>query len=341
MRQRSSLLVVLLVLALTGCMKRSYPPTPTKTPQSPRAATTAAPAIILATAAPTLKIDTPVPTAATTDTPAPPPSTPGTPTVTSVPPTVDPNLPPEHYYLIRPIQRGWVDYADPTYAYGSTQGGTRRPHTGDDFVNPETTPVVANGNASIYYAGPDLDVAYGPNTAFYGNLIVLQYTDFNENGQPVYGLYGHLSKVLVETGQSVGVGDVIGEVGSTGVAIGPHLHFEVRVGDPTSYMTSTRNPALWIKPYYGYGTLAGKAINASGAYLRNVALTVKGVDTTRYAWSYGGDENIPDDNWKENFVLGDLPEGWYTVTTRGGSTIFSAEVYIRKGHTTWLEVQLP
>jgi murein DD-endopeptidase MepM/ murein hydrolase activator NlpD len=263
-----------------------------------------------------------------------------TPTITAVPPTHDPNAPADHYQLWRPISNAYADYADRTYAYGSTSGGQYRPHTGEEFRNEPGTPVISVGNATVNYAGTDESVVYGPKPGFYGNLIVLQMTDFTHNGQPVFALYGHLSQIDVQVGQTVAARDVIGAVGSSGVAQGPHLHFEVRIGDPMAYFTATRNPDLWLKPYPGYGTLAGKVVSSSGAYLREVALTVHGVDMTRYTWSYAGDENISDEAWQENFTLGDLPEGWYTVTTRSSGGGYSADVYIENGLTTWLEVML-
>jgi murein DD-endopeptidase MepM/ murein hydrolase activator NlpD len=341
MRLHPLVAAVLLTTVLSACVQKIYTPTPTKTPPGPTAhPPTAVPTLVVTTAAPTTPAITIVPTLAVTDTFVPQ-ITPGTATLTPEPPTLDPGLPAEHYLMRRPIQEGGIDYCDRTYAYGSTSGGQYRPHTGQEFRNPEGTPVVAVGNATVYYAGDDTQTVFGPNTNFYGNLIVLQMTDFSQNGQPVFAVYGHLLRIDVQTGQNVAIGDVIGAVGQTGVAIGAHLHFEVRVGDPTSYTSSTRNPDLWIRPYPGYGTLTGRVVNAAGVPLREVALTVKGIDLTRYTWSYAGDENIPDEQWNENFTLGDLPEGWHTVTTRGGSKTFSAEVYIHKGHTTWLNIQLP
>jgi hypothetical protein len=100
---------------------------------------------------------------------------------------------------------------------------------------------------------------------------------------------------------------------------------------------STRNPDLWIKPYFGYGTLAGRVAKADGSLLRSVSITVKGADITRYTWTYAGDENISDPEWQENFTLGDLPEGWYTVTTHSDKRGYSEEIYIRPGRTSWLE----
>jgi hypothetical protein len=194
------------------------------------------------------------------------------------------------------------------------------------------------GNGTVYYTGTDQDILYGPQPNFYGNLIVLQMDGATPSGQSIFVLYGHLDELYVQTGQTVAAGDIVGTVGSTGVALGPHLHFEIRVGDPLSYFTSTRNPDLWLKPYYGYGTLAGRVVDGSGIPLREVALTVHGSDMKRYTWTYAGDENIPDEQWKENFTLGDLPQGWYTVTTRSASRTYSVEIYIESGHTTWLEL---
>jgi len=333
---RIAALVMMAVLVSTGCMPRHYPATPTKTPQPSPTPVTPMPT-------PTAS-DTPVPTVATlppsTPTQAIGPATPGDPTDTAVPPTRDPNLPPEHYVMSRPIPEGFVDYSDRTYAYGSTAGGTYRPHTGEEFRNPEGTPVVAVAAGTIQYAGTDASVIYGPDPNFYGNLIVLALGGISYEGKQVYAVYGHVSTMDVKTGDAVTAGQKLGEVGQTGIAIGPHLHFEVRVGDPMSYMTSTRNPDLWIRPYGGYGTVAGKVVDGSGSYLRQVALTFHGIDMIRYTWSYAGDENIPDEEWKENFSMGDLPAGWYTVTTRSSTKGYSVDVYVHPGHTTWLNLVL-
>ena len=348
MRERT-LICVLVALAglVVGCVPSAYPATPTKTP-NPVLAQIADPTSIITPDVEPTQLEpaadppTPIvlPQTEVAETQATIPVAATTPTITSVPPTHDASLPADHYQLWRPIANGLVDYADRTYAYGSTSGGSYRPHTGEEFRNDPGTPVLAVGNATVQYAGTDENVVYGPQPGFYGNLIVLQMTDFTHNGQPVFALYGHLSEIDVQVGQTVVARDAIGLVGSSGVAMGPHLHFEVRIGDPLSYFTATRNPDLWIKPYPGYGTLAGRVVSSSGVYLREVALTVHGVDMTRYTWSYAGDENIPDEQWKENFTLGDLPEGWYTVTTRSSGHGFSADVYIENGRTTWLEIVL-
>ena len=60
-----------------------------------------------------------------------------------------------------------------------------------------------------------------------GNLIKIKHLN-NENGKIYYSYYAHLSKIEVEIGDKVSVGEKIGEAGSTGKATGPHLHLEIR-----------------------------------------------------------------------------------------------------------------
>jgi murein DD-endopeptidase MepM/ murein hydrolase activator NlpD len=59
----------------------------------------------------------------------------------------------------------------------------------------------------------------------YGKYIVIEHPNGTQT------LYGHLSQVLVNVGDSVSKGDNIAKSGNTGRSTGPHLHFEVRGGD--------------------------------------------------------------------------------------------------------------
>ena len=87
-------------------------------------------------------------------------------------------------------------------------------HTGQDFTAPTGTPIRAAGDGKIISAGWD---------GSYGQKIVVLHADGTETW------YAHMSS-FVRTGGTVKAGDVIGRVGSTGNATGPHLHFEVRPG---------------------------------------------------------------------------------------------------------------
>ncbi|EGV51501.1 MULTISPECIES: M23 family metallopeptidase [sulfur-oxidizing symbionts] len=119
--------------------------------------------------------------------------------------------------------------------YGSQRilnGKPKRPHSGLDLAASEGAPVVAPADGVITLAHPDM---------FYsGGTLLL------DHGHGLTTSYLHLSRLLVEQGQRVRQGEVIGEVGMTGRATGPHLHwglnlFEKRLdpqlllkADPTS-----------------------------------------------------------------------------------------------------------
>ena len=100
--------------------------------------------------------------------------------------------------------------------------GTYKMHTGIDISAPSGTPVRAADGGEI--------IAVGWRGG-YGKMIVVMHG--NRHGSSVTTLYGHLSGFAVSKGQSVGKGQVIGYVGSTGYSTGPHLHFEVRLNGQT------------------------------------------------------------------------------------------------------------
>ncbi|MDH5246771.1 MAG: M23 family metallopeptidase [Betaproteobacteria bacterium] len=92
-----------------------------------------------------------------------------------------------------------------------------RAHKGVDYAAPTGTPVRATSNAKVKFAGKQNG---------YGNVIELRHQGAFST------LYAHLSRFAphVRTGARVAQGEVIGYVGQTGWATGPHLHYEFRVG---------------------------------------------------------------------------------------------------------------
>lgn len=98
-------------------------------------------------------------------------------------------------------------------------------HTGVDLAAPEGTPVHAA-------AGGTASVGFDPAGA---GLYVAVVADGHTRA-----LYCHLSAVVVSDAQRVATGDVIGEVGESGLATGPHLHFEVQVDGRAV------DPVVWL-----------------------------------------------------------------------------------------------
>lgn len=318
----------------------TLPPTATFTP-SLTPTITPTPTLTLTstdTLTPTITLTTtPIPSATATD-PASDPN--NTPVPTWTPPPADTAVEiADHYRLSRPIGEGGVNYVARTYPYGSNAGGLQV-HLGVDLENPGGTPILAAADGVVFYAGDDSTTQFGPKTVYYGNLVVIQHAFSAPDGQAVFSLYGHMQRVDVQTGQTVKKGDQIGVVGATGVAFGPHLHFEVRLGDAYNFR-SVRNPELWIFPYRGYGTLVGRVTDASGAPLYNVPLQVKSTDITRYAFSYADNTVNADSAFNENVVLGDLPANYYEVSVNeNGRVRFRKIIYLYANRSTWLDIQL-
>ncbi|RMF47001.1 MAG: M23 family metallopeptidase, partial [Anaerolineae bacterium] len=117
----------------------------------------------------------------------------------------------------------------PNYRFGTDMNGQREIHHGVEFENPIGTPVLAAAEGVVRFAGSDDAAQLSPWAGFYGNAVVIEH-HFPGWHTPVFTLYGHLSTIAVHTGEKVAAGDVLGEVGMSGSADGPHLHFEVRLG---------------------------------------------------------------------------------------------------------------
>lgn len=266
-----------------------------------------------------------------------------TPTPTdTLTPTITPTLERrELYSLARPIARAGTDWVDRNYPYGTTQDGRYAIHHGVEFQNPRGTPVLASAPGIVYFAGSDNETLFGEKLNYYGNLVVIEHDFKSPDGQPVFTLYGHLDRVEVETGERVDTGAKLGIVGDKGIAVGPHLHFEVRVGNAEDF-GATRNPELWLYPYPTFGTLAGRVVDANGEFQYGVTIQVRQPENIRYAHTYEGDSVNSDLLWNENFTLGDLPEGQYEVivSEETGKIHFRETITISSGKTTWVEIVL-
>ncbi len=157
------------------------------------------------------------------------------------------------------------------------------------------------------------------------------------NGQPVYSLYGHVSQVWVKVGQKVKAGQPIALVGQLGVALGPHLHFEVRVGD-WNY-ADTRNPDLWLKPDPGYGVIAGRVVDGADYLVPQQLVTLHRAETPNKFWrqtfTYPDNEVKSDDGYGETFTFGDVPAGQYILKTEFDGQRISLPVRVVNGQTAF------
>lgn len=212
-------------------------------------------------------------------------------------------------------------------------------HHGVDIPNPQGTPVLAVAPAVVIFAGSDAHVAFGPYLDFYGQLVILRL-DEPYREQPLYVLYGHLSAVHVQEGEHVTRGQPLGAVGMTGIAMGPHLHLEVRLA--ANDYESTRNPGLWLEPLPGHGTLAGRLLEREGRTLPETSVLIYGgedAELWRVVPVYAADAGIhPDDQWGENFLLADVPAGRYRLAAQVEGQVVSQQVIVEAGGTTFVDL---
>lgn len=85
-------------------------------------------------------------------------------------------------------------------------------HTGVDFANSIGAPIFATGKGRVIFAG---------TRGAYGRLVIINH------GYGITTLYAHMSRIGVKEGQEVEKGQVIGHIGTSGRATGPHVHYEV------------------------------------------------------------------------------------------------------------------
>ncbi|MDD1014224.1 M23 family metallopeptidase [Pseudomonas rubra] len=104
-------------------------------------------------------------------------------------------------------------------------GEERNPHAGLDFAVPAGTPIKTPANGKVILIG---------NYFFNGNTV------FVDHGQGFISMFCHMSKIDVKAGQQLSRGAVVGRVGATGRATGPHMHWNVSLND------ARVDPAIFI-----------------------------------------------------------------------------------------------
>ncbi len=118
-----------------------------------------------------------------------------------------------------------------TGVYGSGRilnGEPRRPHFGVDIAAPRGTPVAAPASGTVALAEPDL--------FFTGGTVII------DHGHGLTSVLSHLDRVDVAAGEEVPKGEVVGAVGATGRATGPHLDWRV------NWFEVRLDPALLVEP---------------------------------------------------------------------------------------------
>ena len=168
----------------------------------------------------------------------------------------------------RPLKKSFIRMPIP-YARLSSKFGARhhpvlgkmRMHKGVDYAATTGTPIMAAGDAKVQFVGQQRG---------YGNVVIL------DHGKGHTTLYAHMSRFgKIRKGQSVSQGTVIGYVGSTGLATGPHLHYEFRVNG------QHRNPLSVTMP--PPEPLKGEALAAFRAQTAPTLARIESMEKLLYA----------------------------------------------------------
>jgi murein DD-endopeptidase MepM/ murein hydrolase activator NlpD len=245
--------------------------------------------------------------------------------------------PHDHFYFSRPIAVDQVNWPLADYRYGYIFPNTDLIHTGIDIDAPRGTPVLAAAAGIIVWAGHDLQKKAGTFDDPYGLAIAIRH-DFGYEGKWLTTIYAHMDRIDVKNGQVVKQGDQLGIVGNTGFTTGPHLHFEVRL--ESKFAFSSRNPELWLTPPEGDGVLVGKVMFTNGQPLYSKSVRIDSVENkTLTVYTYGPQTINSDDFYKENFVLSNLPAGWYLITIVFDMKVYQLEVEVFAGTITYFSFQ--
>lgn len=170
---------------------------------------------------------------------------------------------PDGRSLRRPFIRMPIPYARISSGFGMRRHpvlGRMRGHMGIDYAAGTGTPIMAAGDARVQFVG---------RKGGYGNAVIL------DHGGGRTTLYGHMSRFAkLRPGQRVAQGTVIGYVGSTGLATGPHLHYEFRLNGVH------RNPLSMTMP--PPAPLTGNALAAFKGQTRRALDKIREVEDVIY-----------------------------------------------------------
>lgn len=281
-------------------------------------------------------------------------SLPGNPDEWNPPPLIPPlSLDPEgkdHFWFHRPVKSNANNTVLAFYTYGSDGSDEFNPlrvHHGIDMPNPIGEEVLAASDGVVVFAADGRldETSIFQNSGSYGNVIQIQH-DFGYNGQPIFTLYAHLQAALVQEGQRVEAGQVIGLIGNSGRVSGPHVHFEVRVGE--NRYGATYNPILWMVPFDGHGVVAGRVLDENGEFLNDWTVTLRNrstglpqATTTTYVFNGTVDDVNPDPVRQENFAIPDVPNGRYDVIVTIDGQRVVRQVDVVTGTTSFVELRPP
>lgn len=266
----------------------------------------------------------PVPPVPTSPPPVPKPVQEVSPPVTAEKAETEPSIKPFKPPFLNPLGALF----DQSWLFGETWG-TLPVRKGNSFAAPEGAEVKAaeDGVVTEALAAP------GSAGIQYGNCIIIEHKNIIPEVPVVYTIYGQLAEMKVKKGDRVKRGNVIGITGApsstTNTSRETEIVFEIRMGNLNE--ESIVNPELFTQHVSDKtGMIAGQLINKNGQVLSGVRIdgVTKSPEIERYGYSLTYALGIPPSKqYKENFVIGDVPEGDYYLSCEYGTR----KVKVEKG----------
>lgn len=241
-------------------------------------------------------------------------------------------------FLERPVKPDIETNARYLYAEPHISDANRS-HGGVDYrIRYDTVYSAADGVIDFLFYDANED-----NHLSCGNYMFIK-TEWE--GRDLFMLYCHLEEVLVEEGQQVEAGDPVGISGNTGFSTGPHLHFELRVDVRNigpNMRGKRRNPELYLAldgTGVIYGNVPGADRTESGAPGANNSTRVDisphpkprpPYTTYGYTLTYNFRDQYAgsDDDYQENYAIGNVVPGNYTITALNGQ--YERDVTVEAG----------
>jgi len=257
--------------------------------------------------------------------------------------------PHDHFLFGRVFPPPYEDIPIPEYRFAARASTPGRVHGGIDIPAPAGVPILAIGSGRVIWAGEGFMFGREHSGDPYGLAVVIRH-DLGWDGHVLFSLYAHMRAIWVQPGQWVAQGTPLGQVGSTGMSDGPHVHLEIRVqmADEPAQQASLSNPELWIAPPVGWGVLVGRVYNAQQNPWDNATITIQPLDWTpevRTLWQ--GHHHIithtytrrggilSDPYYRENFALNNLPAGRYRLIIGTAESEYRQTIMIYPGRVTF------
>ncbi|NWF90188.1 MAG: peptidoglycan DD-metalloendopeptidase family protein [Ignavibacteriaceae bacterium] len=226
----------------------------------------------------------------------------------------------QQFRMIRPVPNNIQTNGSYLFGEPNFQNPSLAHHGIDISISYDTVRSASDGVVYLVGYNPnDIIGGYEPGGA--GNYVIIKST---WNNKDIFLNYFHLTKPLVGSGQTVVTNQPIAISGNTGNSIGPHLHFEIRQGTQTPSASRTRrNPELWVA-ISGMGAIYGFIPNAANSTRVDISPDPKPrppYTTFAYALTYNFNDPAiqSDDVYNENYAIGDVEPGTYTITALNGA----------------------